>query len=536
MRRQFIPDRPMAIVLALLFLIGFLVTMWMGLFVPLYGDEPSWKLIGSRMFADDGKLLYFFPQCATGQWIDIPLTWYPARLIDTLIYEDASNPWLLRNLSWIFFLVLLACWSAILHIVSRLSIIISGLFVTSFFSIGVLPFLMVFNRPEQSLLIWLTLGFAVMLWFDKHRVRGLSGKFLLTAFFAVLACLIAATHPKGLFFFPVLLVAWWRPVKSLPLGLGLLCVMAWSALDTTHVWQLRTACAESPWLTKVLQSLSLQPQQLWQDPAGFFEAGKVNLAAFGDYVKGIQFKDEYQSLWLPSTLEVSSSFLIGVLINALTWLPVVVAAIVVALNLGSQLWKRQAGWALMAVVLALSLVVQVFLQSNKNFYEAGIVFPVILLVCIFTFPSRENASGRLLCHVLLPLMLISGSLSAYVRCDLFWDTAKEWRSERTQGPADIAGLRGFALDQCGISDGVENLVVDEFTYHAFWQHRRPMFLTYVAGWWATGTNYAETLTKRNAGGLVTRCIGMSDDLKNISKQRDGFCCASAVDLERLAQP
>lgn len=537
MKKQLKLDiRPLPAGLGILFLTGFLLTMWMAFFVPVYGDEPAWKLIGARLFIDAGKLLYFFPQCDTGQWIDIPLTWYPARLIDTLIYQDASNPWLLRNMGWLLFCVLLTSWTAILRITSSLSLVNSGLFVTSFFSFGVLPFLMVLNRPEQPLLIWLTLGFFVMLWFDKHRVSGLAGKCLLTAFFALLACLVAATHPKGLFFFPVVLLAWWRPVKSIPLGLSLIAVMVWSALDTTHVWQMRTACAESPWLTKVFQSISLQPQQLWQDPTGFIDAGKANLAAFRSYVQNIQFQDEYQSAWLRATPVVSSSFLTGVLVNALTWLPLLVATMLTMLNLGRQLWRREAGWWPTGLALALSLTALIFIQSNKNFYEAGIVLPVILLVCIFSFTPQEGAGNRLLTHVLLPLMLVAATLSAYTRHALFWDHAHIWKAERMRGSVDISKLRSFAMDQCSISDKSENLILDFSTYHAFWQHRRPMFFGFFTQWWGTETNYKETLAKRNSGGLVISCQDFPADLTKIIKQSNGYCCASAADLKQFSQP
>ncbi|NDP48805.1 MAG: hypothetical protein GZ085_10545 [Sulfuriferula multivorans] len=535
--KAFKPEvRPFRVALALLFLASFLLTMWMAFFVPLYGDEPAWKLIGARLFIDTGKLLYFFPQCDAGQWIDIPLTWYPARLIDTWIYQDASNPWLLRNISWLLFCVLLTSWTAILHITSRMSLLNSGLFVTSFLSFGVLPFLMVFNRPEQSLLVWLTAGFCVMLWFEKHRVSGLAGKFLLTIFFGLLACLLAASHPKGLFFFPVVLLAWWRTVQSLPLGLGLLGIMALAALDTTHVWQARTACAESPWLGKIFQSLSLQPQQLWQNPSEFLSAGKANLTTFWAYVGSIQFQPEYQSMWLPATPQVSSSVLSGVLVNALTWLPLLVAATVTGLNLGRQYWRREAGWWTMALMLALSLGTLIFLQSNKNFYESSIVFPIVLLVCVFSFTRQDGAGHRILTHVLLPIMLVTATLSAYTRYDLFWGPAQTWQAERMHGPGDIAELGSFAKDQCNISAESENLILDLSTYHAFWQHRRPMFMPYVTGWWATGTNYVETLAKRNPGGLVTSCQGIPTEMTGIIKRSRGYCCASAVDLRQFSHP
>lgn len=523
-------------VLAAVFMAGFLSTMWMVFFVPVYGDEPAWKLIGARLFVDAGKLLYLYPQCDTGQWIDIPVTWYPARVIDTLIYQDASNPWFLRTVGWSLFCGLLVGWTAILHITSRLSIMNSGLFVAAFFSFGVMPFLMVFNRPEQSLLLWLTIAFFVMFWFDKHRVTGVMAKIALTVFFALLACLVAATHPKGLFFFPVILLAWWRPVKSPALMLPLLAVMAWSALDTTHVWQMRTACAESPWLTKIFQSLSLQPQQLFKDPRGFFDAGQANLLAFRSYVENIQFKDEYQSAWLPDTPKVSSSFVTGVLINALTWLPLLAVLIFVVLNLTLQAIRQQVGWWSITFMLTLSLTSLVFMQSNKNFYEAGIVLPILLLICVFSFAPSGEVPNRLLTQVLLPLMMVGGTLSSYTRYDLFWSHTQAWRTERANGPADITKLRTFAMDQCKISATSENLVLDLSTYHAFWQHRRPSFIPFFAGWWATGTKFEETLAKQSSGGMVTACHGLPAGLAAFTKQQSGYCCASAADLKQFSRP
>lgn len=529
--------RPFFTGLAFVFAVSFALTMWMAFHVPIYSDEPEWKLIGSRILLDAGKLIYLFPACDASQWLDTPLTWYPTRLLDALIYQDASNPFQLRIFGTILFFVLLAAWTTILHITSRLPLASSGLFVISYFSFGVLPFLMVFNRPEQSLLIWLTGGLFAMLWFDKHRVSGLAGKCLLTAFFALLACVIAATHPKGLFFFPVLLLAWWRPVKSLPLGLGLLGVMAWTALETVQIWQVRTVCAESPWLTNILQTLSLQPQQLMHNPGEFFGAGKANLAAFVSYVRGIQFQADYQSMWLPATPHVSSSLPIGVLINALAWLPLIVAAIMLTVNLIRQLSTRQASRTPVALMLALTLTMLVLLQSNKNFYEAGVVFPLVLLVCLFTFtPDDEGAPNRLVSHLLLPVMLVGASVAGYARYDLFWDHAQKWRADRTHGPIDNASLRSFVQEQCGISDASENLLLSSETYPAFWQHRRPMFLPYVTGWWATGTDYKQTLAKRDPGGLITSCQGVPTEMTGIIKESRGYCCASAADLKQFSRP
>ena len=97
--------RTLYAVLALAFVGSFLLTLWMVFYFPVYTDEIFWKLMIARLETDHGKLVYLFAQCSEGQWIDAPLTWYPAMSINSWLYEDASQPWRLRVYGWFFFLV-----------------------------------------------------------------------------------------------------------------------------------------------------------------------------------------------------------------------------------------------------------------------------------------------------------------------------------------------------------------------------------------------------------------------------------------------
>ena len=48
------------------------------------------------MMIDSGKLLYFFLPCSRGFLLDVPISWYPARLMDAALYADMTNPQILR--------------------------------------------------------------------------------------------------------------------------------------------------------------------------------------------------------------------------------------------------------------------------------------------------------------------------------------------------------------------------------------------------------------------------------------------------------
>jgi hypothetical protein len=524
------------VIIALLFTASFAMSLWMAFYVPIYGDETAWKVFTNRLFIDQSKLVYLFAQCNRGYWLDMPLTWYPMQWLDSMIYGEASNPAFLRTMGWLGFVALMVSWVVILRTTSKLSWLTCSLFITVFFSFGVTPFVMVLNRPEQPLLIWLTVLLLIMLWFDARPLKSYFSKALITALLALLSCLMATTHPKGLFLFPIILFAWWRCVRWWPTSLPLLGVMGWTAFETKHIWYLRTACDEFPGLGKLLRGLTLRPKELWQDPFKFLGGVLTNLQNSMQYVSQMAFNKSYASNWLPSVETAFNETSVAWVSQIIIWLPIVLVTMIIILNIAHHAKSKPHGihyWPI-AVFLLLSLLVIMSFQSAKNFYESALIWPLLLLIAIYTFKGSELDWSKRFLRWVLPILLIAAILSGYMRYELFFTPAKKWQQTQAQDePFNIDELQRFAKSQCKIEANTPNLVLDFLSYAAFYQHPKPIFLDFSSGWWAKEASFAQTMSKREAGGLVARCEELPDETKVLAKQQGQFCCVSGAALRNL---
>ena len=523
--------RTLYAVLALAFVGSFLLTLWMVFYFPVYTDEIFWKLMIARLETDHGKLVYLFAQCSEGQWIDAPLTWYPAMLIHSWLYEDASHPWRLRVHGWFFFLVLLALWTCLLKRRAGLGVTDAFLAVSAFLSVGVLPFLLVYARPEQPLLLLITLSLLVTLY--KAPANRLSWPigFLVALSFALVATLLAAIHPKGMFLFPALLVLAWRQLKSWPLLLLLVLILGWTAYDTSQVWQLRTTCPEFPGLMSTLKGLTLQPGVLLSKPLTFIQQGWSNVFDFRTYVRSLNFQDQYVVDWLPARKGGVMSSQARSVANILLWIPLLVAVLVIALNWLFARRPRGRIDLLLFFSILLSLASIVILQTQKNFYEVSIVWPLVLLLVIFSFGRPVSESNRGGIRIIIAVLMLVALLSGIFREERFGEFVPDWRQARLQQEEMIdhqnQGLRDFARKECGIKSNAQRLVLDKDTYQAFWHHEQPIFLDYASGWWAAESNVRETFRKRRVQGLVALCTNIPESDRSRAIEFGRYCCMSA---------
>lgn len=516
--------------LSLTFILSFLLTMWMIFYSPVYTDEVFWKLIIARLESDQGKLVYLFAQCRDGQWIEAPLTWYPAMFVSSWFYEDASHPWILRLHGWLSFLLLLGLWSYLLKNKAGLGLTNAFLSVSAFMSVGVLPYLMVYARPEQPLLLLISITLLVTLFkTSTNRLNGLTSLFV-TLGFALVTTLLSALHPKGMFLFPILLVLAWRQLKSWPWMIGLLLIMSWAAHDTLQVWQLRTTCPEFPGLMKALQALTLRPGDLLSDPLGFIQKGLSNTANFGAYVSSIEIQNQYISNWLPA----GSIGWIGAktlsIANALFWTPILIAVVVITSN-----WiygRRPQGpidlmlW--ISVLVAFTSII--VLQTQKNFYEVSLIWPLVLLLTIFSFGRPVSIHSHNSVRIVISILMAVALISSVLRVERFGSVSLEWHQNRLQEVASVdrqnQDLRDFARNQCNIESNAQRLVLDQKTYQAFWKHEQPIFLDYAAGWWAGESDVRETYRIRKVQGLVALCKNVPEADRSMAIEYNDYCCLS----------
>ena len=523
--------RTLYALLALASVLSFLSTLWMVFYFPVYGDELFWKLMIARLETDHGKLVYLFAQCSEGQWIDAPLTWYPAMAIHSWLYEDASHPWRLRVHGWFFFLVLLALWTCLLKRRTGLGVTDTFLAVSAFLSVGMLPFLMVYARPEQPLLLLITLSLLVTLYQAPANRLSWPISLLVTLSFALVAMLLAATHPKGMFLFPALLVLAWRQLKSWPLLVLLVLILGWTAYDTSQVWRLRTTCPEFPGLMSVLRGLTLQPGVLLSNPLLFIQQGWSNVLDFGAYVRSLHFQDQYIADWLPAVKGGVMSTQARSVANTLLWIPLLVAVLVTASNWFFDRRPRGRIDLLLWFTILLSLASIVVLQTQKNFYEVSIVWPLVLLIAIFSFGRPVSESNRGGARIIITVLMAVALLSGILREDRFGEFVPGWRQARLQQVELVdhqnQGLRDFARKECGIEGNAQRLVLDKDTYQAFWNHEQPIFLDYAAGWWAAESNVRETFRKRRVHGLVALCTNIPEADRSRAIEFGSYCCMSA---------
>lgn len=509
-------------------------TLWMAFYLPVYGDETYWKLLVSRLVSDDGYLVYIFAQCSKGQWIEAPWTWLPAMALSSFFYEDASHPWVLRMTGWFLYLGLLLCWIWLLRRRSGLSWLDSSLAVCAFLSVGVLPFLMVYDRPEKTLLVLLTAVLILVPSESSVPKRSVIRALVWIVFLSLLAALLAGVHPKGLFFFPVLLAVLYLRTRSWVAVLLLLGVLGWIAQETMAVWQQRTNCPEFPGLMTVLQNLTLRPSAFFSDPVAFVQAAWRNLLAFNAYIDSIALQPTYVVNWLPAvTADPAQPGWYG-LVNWLNWIPIVLAAGLIVFNLrrAGSAWWRSTGVVWLMLFLALLFIVS--LQSAKNFYEVSLVWPLIGLLAVMSFvPSPTLKMGRRATTVILTLVVIAVA-SSIARIDRFSAYVPDWIFERTQQieqrDQENQTLQAFATTQCAIDDHAVRLAIDETTYPAFWRHRKPIFLDFSAGWWAAEADLMTTLRQRRAEGVVAACDKLPDALRSRAKTLGQTCCVSAQNL------
>lgn len=527
--------RPAYVLLGIALLALMAYTLRMAFYLPVYSDETYWHLIWSRLTADDGQLVYLFSQCAQGQWLKAPLSWLPAMSLGSLLYEDASHPWVLRLYGWYLFVLLLPIWIWLLKRQTGLGWFDSTLAVLAFFSVGVLPFLMVYDRPEKSLLILLTLVLVLVPArpMAKQKHSGLRNGLWVTVF-SLIGLLLAAIHPKALFLFPILLAASYLRTGSWVAVLVLAGVLGWASIETMAIWSQRTNCPEFPGLMQTLHGLTLRPGDFFSDPWEFMKASAANFLASGAYIDSIAIAPQYVENWLPEQSNNSPSQAWLTALNALNWIPIGIAIALTAVNISQAkvAWYRSTG--LIWLTLFIALLGIICLQTAKNFYEASLMWPLLFLLVIYSFSKPTSKTHpKAVKYIVLVLVLI-GIISSIMRLERFDSFLAQWKADRVWQRENMdaynESLRNFASQQCLVTPHAERLAIDAKTYPAFWQHRQPILLDFSAGWWAAEADLAVTLRERQSEGLIADCRQLPDKLRRLARTQGDICCLSAEDM------
>jgi hypothetical protein len=493
---------------------------------PIYGDEFEWKRTTARLFLDGGKLQYFFPECSKGRLLESPISWYPLQLVHAAMYADMTNPQILRYWGIVFFLALIAycTWFVRFHIRPESGILATTGAILAPLSIGVLPFLMVLNRPEQSLLLILTLACTLPLVLDKEASSPAKG-WLLALLFAMLSCAAVASHIKGIFLLPLMLLCAYLSIRDWRPTMVVFALSCFGAFQTFKIWSARTDCPESPFLVDVFRNQSISPYDLQLGLWSLLNGVLLDIRGIKDYWRATGFQQVYQGDWLPAAQ--SPRMLIETALNACVPILMVVAVVIVvrasaaAVNRAAR--RRQppdAATVISACLLVTFIAIAAF-QKSKNFYESSLTIPILGLAVLLGLPAYATRQSRLALACLCGLAVISQIVLA-VR---FYPHLAPWRHGLVALASDQQRVRSLVA-RCGvkIDSTTSRLLMDYTSYTVLWPTREPYLIGNIDGWWGTGLDMAHVIQDAKISGAVGACRPFIKEHWPSVISDGAFCC------------
>ena len=181
-----------------------------------------------------------------------------------------------------------------------------------------------------------------------------------------------------------------------------------------------------------LRGLTLQPGGLLSNPLLFIQQGWSNVLDFGAYVRSIHFQDQYVADWLPAGKGGVISTQARSVANILLWIPLLAAVLVIASNWFFERRPRGRIDLLLWFSILLSLASIVVLQTQKNFYEVSIVWPLVLLLAIFSFGRPVSESNREGVRIIIAVLMLVALISGILREERFGEFVPGWRQARLQ--------------------------------------------------------------------------------------------------------
>ncbi|CAN5505137.1 hypothetical protein BH09PSE4_BH09PSE4_11790 [soil metagenome] len=508
------------------------VSFALSLFTPIYTDEIGWRFQLARSPFDGGVDRYIAPSCNAplmgAPWWMQPLRWFSAWS-NALFAEQVF----VRLLGVAMAVAAIALALGVTARASgdagerrRLSVLVLGAA-----GIGLLPFLLVWSRPEQPILICVT-G-TVMVALRARRARVACGVVLLLGVIAL------GYHLKAIFYLPVFLAAIGlaaREEKAPAVRIGAAVLLLTAGASAFHYWSVRFQCPGDPLidaghradnLGAVLTAPGGGPswRLLWEAMRG---------ATPAHYVESVLPGAVHMAPWIaPRGLPGPVVGLWRGLASAGWWALLLAGLVAIGIGLADMVRERRIEpRGLLAAALALSLFGWAFVQLRDNDYEAALWLPLAALASVLVL----SAAGARIARARGLIATVIGGVAIVSQLLLVTDYARLMPMART--PGFVAGqphsFVPFGYDKaairrvgamCGFSPATPRLVIDDLTYFAFQRSYRPIYAIGVFDTWkgSIGDPVAY-LRGQGSPGAVTACTSLPPGM---ASKGDGHTCCTA---------
>jgi hypothetical protein len=523
----------------------------LALFVPIYSDEIVWKAMQGRMgydhFHNAGNLL----NCPIHE-IPTPLLLRPFYLVDTALYQDLPHPLLLRvmgaglALAWG-----VTAWTLLKRLLApTIPPGIVALLILAFSTLGIMPFLLALNRPEQPLLIAVT-ALVIPLLADPARPRRALWADIAVAGALAAACgYVLASHPRGLMAAPLMLlfIACFVSRRSLAaVCCAAILVIAKVALDN---WGTRPLCMDPRLrLQNILDNIVLAVRE---HELGYYMSVLLKKLPHPDffYLTQFQLKRDYTSHLIPgASIEVEHT--IG-LVTALAFaflLILGVASFVIAARRYLKTRQGLVPLAALGLVWAICFF-SMIARTTKATYEASFMEPILVLASLLSLWLARDPimawigaarTARLARLALGCLIVLSAANQIALLATYIPHARGSWTDPGyPKGQPFSISAFGFGAMQekirktaalCGIDPekNPNRLVVDELTFFPMKKAYAPFFGTYIdqRSWGKSVTDIRGSLTRWRSDGMILGCQWVPPSLRQAAIRNGPFCCLPA---------
>jgi hypothetical protein len=532
---------------------AFCLAILTGLFVPVYTDEIGWRL--QERAGLDGIDKLFNALCGPTSMVAPPLWMMPARYYSAFWNVEFPSPLYTRISGIIYALV----WSVLLALMvrriapygERYRILTTLAF--AMMTIGLTPWLLIWSRPEQPILICLTaaLWISAKGWDKSVVARKWRGSVAALAI-VCLSSVAVSYHLKAVFLAPIFVACVMLSNRSrgtLALRFAAAATTLIMTADGARYWIARLRCPA--------QSAYLSSQNLGSDlvaAKSMHEAGVILLAMVGNinpfpYIGRTAPRPNPMSAWLVE-LQINTGS------TVMWWVAITFLWSLVAL-FAANTYIRQAKVSrlyiaeprlIITCTLLISMTGWIATQVIRNDYEAALIVPMLLMMLLLVL-SCEAASRQIIDNVrMVALAATFGALVSMILVGYIFGSslisASHQQGYIAHQPYSIAAF-GYDLmrtriqklaDQCGIvASKSRNLILDDLTYYTFMTNPTP---DHVGGF---GEKPAPVLSldylrARRSGGVIATCSKLPDGLRARAKADGELCCVAPTWNVPLTRP
>jgi hypothetical protein len=533
------------------------LSYWLASTSPLYTDEIGWKLIQSH-FVDDGfhsRTATLAPGCGP-DLMTTPALLVPVRYLDSFLSSFLSTPRAIRDYGVLLFLIWLAvAWALLRRLfapVANPRVVLGA--IVGVATLGVMPLLLVLSRPEQVLLIGITV-FLILACVEQPQSqlslssthRDFARALAMTAGGAILT----SCHPRAFLALPIAVLACFRVVERRILALGAAASIAAFAIVAFGDFNTRLACpgdeavrtmfnAES--ITLAASNHALQPYtshliEMLRDYPGRFL-----------YLVQFDFLNNYTSNMFPAYRYPLIGEAISLFLSEFVLLLVLAGITSFALAAIGCVRRREGMLALCAVGSSwLIVLASIIARTTRNNYEAELMEPLLILTSVLSLWIGRGDLKRTLGEarvVFLVRAFFAGLIVLSIASQIAFVVGYQPLSAGAWGQpgyipnqlhsasiADYSALSNTisrAAARCGIrpSDNLKYLVLDEVTYFPFRRSKVPQLMTNIdPREWGKGiSDLKGLLANKGSDGAVAGCHWLPAGLRSAALRTGEFCC------------